>query len=545
MADLINFTLPTIDDSTDEKTMKQIKNYLFQLSEQMKFYLNNIDSDNFTDAYNQQLSKMATAQTTNSNKLSVTEQLLKKFKTQLTTAMQSAVNLISGNSGGYVVLHDSNKDSFPDEILIMNTSDINTATKIWRWNKHGLMFNNSGYFDAEGWNTTVAIDMEGHINANYIRAGILQGIEIKAVAGVVGGFVITPTRLYSKYEADDGTNYRAMLLCATSGILNPSGSLSTFISVDIDGNSTYLVDYAGNVFCKNQWVWNYIDIGTESVLAGTKHSVRIYKDITIKYYAEELMWIGNTDTIVGPANIDECNGTIAVNGNRGSFRLGFSKGDHTDYFKEYYVLCDDVLMIAYKTSILSYGFRHRFKGNVYIDEKLYVSGDFVSSINCTHDNGYQLNGSIFARIYPTSWLALGIDTKYLKLYGKALYFGDTLISSSDERLKNNIKNMADDIRYEKLFKNLIPASFKYNKGTSDRSHMGFIAQRIKEALLAAGFTTQEIAAYCEYESDQEGFDGYECGVRYEEIIPLNTLMIQKCLSLLEQQQIEINQLKGA
>lgn len=202
MADLINFTLPSINEGTDEKTLKQIKNYLFQLTEQMKFYLNNVDSDNFTDAYNLQLSKMANAQTTNSQQLSVTQQTLKKFQEQLTASMQTSVDLITGNKGGYVVLHDSNDDTFPDEILIMNTSDIDTATKIWRWNQNGLMFNNGGYYDADAWNTTVAIDMEGRINANYIKVGDIQGINIKGVyitgSEITGGLITG-----AKIEADD------------------------------------------------------------------------------------------------------------------------------------------------------------------------------------------------------------------------------------------------------------------------------------------------------------------------------------------------------
>ncbi len=202
MADLINFTLPSINEGTDEKTLKQIKNYLFQLTEQMKFYLNNVDSDNFTDAYNLQLSKMANAQTTNSQQLSVTQQTLKKFKEQLTASMQTSVDLITGNKGGYVVLHDSNDDTFPDEILIMNTSDIDTATKIWRWNQNGLMFNNGGYYDADAWNTMVAIDMEGRINANYIKVGDIQGINIKGVyitgSEITGGLITG-----AKIEADD------------------------------------------------------------------------------------------------------------------------------------------------------------------------------------------------------------------------------------------------------------------------------------------------------------------------------------------------------
>ena len=230
MADLINFTLPSINEGTDEKTLKQIKNYLFQLTEQMKFYLNNVDSDNFTDAYNQHLSKMANAQTTNAQQLSVTQQTLKKFKEQLTASMQTSVDLITGNKGGYVVLHDSNKDTFPDEILIMNTSDIDTATKIWRWNQNGLMYNNGGYYNADAWNTTVAIDMEGHINANYIKAGTIQGINISGVyikGSEITGGLITGARI----EAD---NARLGKFHIDNGYVNP-----------LDYNGGLYADYNG------------------------------------------------------------------------------------------------------------------------------------------------------------------------------------------------------------------------------------------------------------------------------------------------------------
>ena len=50
------------------------------------------------------------------------------------TAVKHATELITGNLGGYVILHDSNGDGQPDEILIMDTADISTAVKVWRWN---------------------------------------------------------------------------------------------------------------------------------------------------------------------------------------------------------------------------------------------------------------------------------------------------------------------------------------------------------------------------------------------------------------------------
>lgn len=68
--------------------------------------------------------------------------------------------------------------SAPDEFLIMNTNDINTATQVWRWNKSGLMFSKSekpgdAYF---GFNskTPLAMDMTGKIIANEIYADKLQ-----------------------------------------------------------------------------------------------------------------------------------------------------------------------------------------------------------------------------------------------------------------------------------------------------------------------------------------------------------------------------------
>ena len=60
-------------------------------------------------------------------------------------AVGRATELITGNLGGYVVIHDSNGDGQPDEILIMDTPDISTATKVWRWNKSGLGYSSSGY----------------------------------------------------------------------------------------------------------------------------------------------------------------------------------------------------------------------------------------------------------------------------------------------------------------------------------------------------------------------------------------------------------------
>jgi hypothetical protein len=79
-----------------------------------------------------------------------------------------------------------------------------------------------------------------------------------------------------------------------------------------------------------------------------------------------------------------------------------------------------------------------------------------------------------------------------------------------------------------LFNNLIPRSYKYNNGTSNRIHTGFIAQEVEQAIITAGLTTQDLAAYMRVTSKTiNGEEETYLTLRYEEFIALNTYMIQK------------------
>jgi phage minor structural protein len=98
------------------------------------------------------------------------------FQQILQSAIQNATALITGNHGGYLVLHDSNDDGTPDELLIMDTPDIETATKVWRWNQAGLGYSNTGYNGT----FTVGITMDGAIVADFITAGQLNGAIVEA-----------------------------------------------------------------------------------------------------------------------------------------------------------------------------------------------------------------------------------------------------------------------------------------------------------------------------------------------------------------------------
>ena len=90
----------------------------------------------------------------------------------LEDAIANATSLITGNSGGYVVFRPAEK---PQEILIMDTPDVATAQRVWRWNLAGLGYSSTGVNGEFG----LAMTMDGHIVADYIAVGTLDGILLR------------------------------------------------------------------------------------------------------------------------------------------------------------------------------------------------------------------------------------------------------------------------------------------------------------------------------------------------------------------------------
>lgn len=119
-------------------------------------------------------------------------------------------------------------------------------------------------------------------------------------------------------------------------------------------------------------------------------------------------------------------------------------------------------------------------------------------------------------------------------YWGSLYVNDAYVKNnqSDIRVKNSIEPF--DERYERLFESLQPVRYKYNEGTSNRYHTGFIAQQVVESIEKAELTTKDFAAVVLNEPNTEN----ECWfLRRDEFIALNTDQIQKLkprVSALEQ-----------
>lgn len=90
-------------------------------------------------------------------------------------AIDHATALITGGLGGHVV-YTLNADGEPEEILIMDTDNVQTAVNVIRINQNGIGFSTSGYNGP----FTTAWTIDGHFNADFITAGHLSANLINA-----------------------------------------------------------------------------------------------------------------------------------------------------------------------------------------------------------------------------------------------------------------------------------------------------------------------------------------------------------------------------
>lgn len=187
--------------------------------------------------------------------------------------------------------------------------------------------------------------------------------------------------------------------------------------------------------------------------------------------------------------------------------------------------------------------------------RLYVNNIYAKGIG-----GDVLSGSNASNLYigtggDLSGKTTNIRGNTVRLYAHTSgavylgYSGSTAVTSDE-----NLKNIYDlDDKYLDFFMNLKPISYIY-KDNGHRSHLGFGARQVEQALLDADLTTEDFAGVLIDKDVTIGADeaGTEEDVhydelyslRYEEFIALNTAMIQKQARIIEQMKKEIEELKG-
>ncbi len=130
-------------------------------------------------------------------------QKINRVYTTLEKAILDATNAITGNSGGYVVLNDTNADGKPDEILVLDMEEIPLATKVWRWNKEGLGYANSPSGNAYNGPYETAITADGQINASMITTGALNAELIRVGDEMFGDWIKLQDGVMIFGSADD------------------------------------------------------------------------------------------------------------------------------------------------------------------------------------------------------------------------------------------------------------------------------------------------------------------------------------------------------
>ena len=99
-----------------------------------------------------------------------------KFPVLMNSAIKAATGLITGQTGGYVVIHTADDTGQPYELLILDAPSVEEAVNVWRWNVGGLGFSSNGYNGPY----ETAITADGQIVANFITSGTLVANIIKA-----------------------------------------------------------------------------------------------------------------------------------------------------------------------------------------------------------------------------------------------------------------------------------------------------------------------------------------------------------------------------
>lgn len=194
LCDTVNVEFPALGVSATAKCVKTVYNVL----------TGRLDSVDIGEARGNIASTIAEQQ-----------QAIKDTPQQVLSEVGRITAMITGNTGGYVVLHIPEGETYPRELLMMDTPSIATAQHVWRWNLAGLGFSANGYNGPY----TTAITQDGSIVADFITAGVLNASIIKA--GIL--------------QSVDGS-FKMNLATGEITLTNASGT--TVLAFDASGNLT-------------------------------------------------------------------------------------------------------------------------------------------------------------------------------------------------------------------------------------------------------------------------------------------------------------------
>lgn len=197
------------------------------------------------------------------------EDASKKQKSVAQKMIEHQTALISGSEGGYVV-NTYNNQSKPEKILIMDTDNQNTATKILWLTKDGIGFSNgiNGQITT-GWG------IDGTFNASFITTGTLDASLVNVTninANNITAGTISANRIVGGVLADTAGNFTLNL---SDGKIQMVSDNSGDLVIWREGITIYNSDnsVATSMFLSSA---NKGVLTAEHILVGTRDSERIH-----------------------------------------------------------------------------------------------------------------------------------------------------------------------------------------------------------------------------------------------------------------------------
>lgn len=339
----------------------------------------------------------------------------------------------------------------------------------------GTIVINSSYF---------SLDSEGYVTAT---------------GGTIGGWTLKNYKLY----AGDGVNIKTVAVQApTANNLYVFAAGGT--SHDSYADCPFRVTKAGKLYATDAVIYG------DLITIDSPYKTELDRGSLNLYYQDELCGTVNTKYWTGASGPG-----VSLRIEEGGKYIMFSHPSEssTGYDVDYY------LNYGWSTN---YDEKHIFQTSARFLSKVYFSSAYARGfymyenvfIKSCDSNGTALEEMLG---YSSDRVNVGSVGCATMLRGTTVYLKNTSTTvTSDRNAKNSIEELP--AAYEALVDALTPVRFKYNEGTSDRYHVGFIAQDVAAALETAGLTTQDFAGYVDLD-----FTG-ELGLQYTEFI---AILLQK------------------
>lgn len=202
------------------------------------------------------------------------ESTVGRFPKLLQAAIGKATGLITGQSGGYVVIHTAEENGQPYELLILDAPSIDEAVNVWRWNVGGLGFSHNGYNGP--YETAITADGQivadfitsGSLVANIIKAGVIQSQDGSSYWDLESGEVVLRAYATSKEVtevSDRITNIEEqkmlrLVITSSNGNIFKNGNVKTLLSAVVyswDKDITDTLD-------ANQFIWTRVSEDAEA-----------------------------------------------------------------------------------------------------------------------------------------------------------------------------------------------------------------------------------------------------------------------------------------